>query len=61
MPSQTSGFPFPLLSIIHSDVPSELVVERTNFLLDIVDFRQRPEPRSSKHELRIEQFQGWKE
>ena len=48
----------PLLSIIHSDVPSELVVERINFLLDIVDFGQRPEPRSSKHEFRIEQFQG---
>ena len=31
-----------------------------NFLLDIVDFGQRPEPRSSKHEFQIEQFQGWK-
>jgi hypothetical protein len=29
-----------------------------DFLLDIVDFGQRPEPRSSKHEFRIEQFQG---
>jgi hypothetical protein len=53
-----AGFPFLLLSIIRSDVSSELVVERINFLLDIVDFGQRPEPRSSKHEFRIEQFQG---
>ena len=34
---QTFGFPLPLLSIIHSDVPSELAIERINFLLDIVD------------------------
>ena len=51
-------FGFTLLSIIHSDVPSELAIERINFLLDIVDFGQRPEPRSSKHEFWIEQFQS---
>ena len=52
--------PSPLPPIIHSDGTSELAIERINFLLDIVDFRQRPEPRSSKHELWIEQFQSRK-
>jgi hypothetical protein len=37
-PTFVGGFPLPLLSIIHSDVPSELATERIYFLLDIVHF-----------------------
>ena len=43
---QTSGFPFALRSF--TPTPWELVVERINFLLDLVDFGQRPELRSSR-------------
>ena len=52
--------PSPLPPIIHSNGTSELAIERIYFLLDIMNFRQRPEPRSSKHESWIEQFQSGK-
>jgi hypothetical protein len=58
-PQTRQGRP-PLLSIFHSDVLSELAPKRIYFLLDIVDFGQRPKPRSSKHEFQIEQLQSRK-
>ena len=60
LPTATAPLLHTSRGLIDSDVLSELPTKRVYFLLDIVDFGKRPEPRSSKYEFWTEQFQSRK-